>query len=303
MAKKLIPVMLLMLGITLLSFKKALFSYDSKLVEVKTLQIDNPKLNKKEPYAIVKMSRKGERVKVKYFAAKNGTLLVGDRFNTWKSNKNIISVSSGTYMNSCTVSQATPVGLCIDAGNEVNRQLTNQLDGLIIVYATGGMVATNLKQGDLTVTYSSTGQKKTLDIRNNSFDMTTFMDWAKKEEATVFQAHLFVYKDELRIGTNSSQTAASRRFLAVCKEEDGSIAHYLINLPTACTLYDGVIKAKNYLKNVEDVSQIVYMINVDTGCQNIFSVNNSDGSLFNSANFKGELDIMSAANLLCYYYE
>ena len=38
-----------------------------------------------------------------------------------------------------------PVGLTIDNGNIVNGALTN-MDGLVIVYATGGVVVSNLEE-------------------------------------------------------------------------------------------------------------------------------------------------------------
>ncbi len=79
--------------------------YDTKLVQTKTLQLkvagqSDP--NVKEPYAILKMSRKNDRVKVRYFAAKSfdGTM-VGSRYNSWSANKNVIAISSGTYMDNC----------------------------------------------------------------------------------------------------------------------------------------------------------------------------------------------------------
>jgi hypothetical protein len=296
MNKKLV----LLVTLFFLSSEKKQNTYDPALVETETYM--SPA---KEPYAVLRMSRKNNRVKVKYFAAKNydGTM-VGKRYSEWSANKTIIAVSSGTYMTNCNAAIAAPVGLCIDGGAVVSEGLDNKLDGLIIVQATGGIVATDLKQADLSLTFRD-GTKKTVGIRNNSFDFETFLDWAKKEEATVFQVSLFVYKDELRIGTNGSPAVAPRRFLAACKGYDGSITHYIINLPTAATLYDGTVKAKQYLKQIEGVQQIVFMINLDTGCQNIYEVNNSNGSPVNDRNFRGDggLTVNGAANLLAYYYE
>lgn len=296
----------------LLSFSSKILQkqiYDPKLVQTKNLKLkafgqNNP--NVKEDYAILKLSRKDDRVKVRYFAAKSfdGTA-VGDRFNKWRLNKNTIAISSGTYMNNCDASKATPMGLCIDDGNVVNNKL-EAYGGIIVVYATGGMVASALEKGDLGVSNSKTHEKMTLDVRN-PYQKQKFIDWAKEERATVFQTHLFIYKDSLRIIENPEEHIknAARRFLAVCKEEDGSVAHYIINLPTASTLYQGVVKARDYLKNLEDVSQIVFMINLDTGCQNFYNIYNPNGTLKNEKNFMGDnnFTVNKAANLLTYYFE
>ncbi len=284
--------------------------YDTKLVQTKTLQLkvvgqNDP--NVKEPYAILKMSRKSDRVKVRYFAAKSydGTM-VGSRYSSWSANKNVIAISSGTYMDLCDASIAKPMGLCIDDGNIVNNKIENTYGGIVVVYATGGMVASAIEKGDLNITNSKTHSKMTIDVRNQ-FQKQAFIDWAKEEKATVFQTHLFVYKDSLRLIENPNERMknAPRRFLAVCKEEDGTVSHYIVNLPRASTLYQGVVKAKEYLKNIEDVTQIVFMINLDPGCQNFYNVHNSDGSKKLESNFNGDpnLTINQAANLLAYYYE
>lgn len=297
----------------LLSFSNNLFqkqNYDPKLVQTKTLKLkvlgqSDP--NVKEPYAILKMSRKGDRVKVHYFAAKSydGTS-VGLRYNKWSANKNTIAISSGTYMDKCDATIAKPMGLCIDDGNVVNNKLESSYGGIIVVYATGGMVASAIEKGDLNITNSKTHAKLTIDVRNQ-FQKQSFLEWAKEEKATVFQTHLFVYKDSMRIIENPNELVknAPRRFLAVCKEEDGSVSHYIVNLPTASTLYEGVRKAKDYLKNIEDVAQIVFMINLDTGCQNFFNIYNPNGNIKQETNFNGDmkLTVNQAANLLAYYFE
>lgn len=90
-----------------------------------------------------------------------------------------------------------PVGLCIDNGEIVNKSLANDLGGLVIVYATGGIVTTRLSDGNLTMQTNS--GNKVFDIKNSAFDRVQFINWAKEFEATVFQAHLLVYKDSLDI--------------------------------------------------------------------------------------------------------
>lgn len=276
-------------------FFSAFAQYDANLVEYKSSTMGG------ETYSVIKMSRKGQRVKVKYFAAKaSDGSLVYERYQNWAKNKNVIAVSSGTYMTDCDARKASPVGFCVDDGTVVSRQQKDNLDGLAIVYATGGLVASNVKDGNLGV--SIDGQNTTLDIRN-AFDRERFFKWAQGESATVFQTHLFVYKNELKIGTNASTAVASRRFLAVCKDEGGNVVHYIINLPTKATIYQGSDKAFKILKNAEYVEDVVFMVNLDTGCQNVFSLFDSKGNKVANKNFAGDTDIENSSNLIVYYYE
>jgi hypothetical protein len=275
-------------------------TYDKTLVEISTLTFEN------DQFGIVKLKRNGNHVKVKYFAYRdnNGTM-VGTRYQNWAANKNIIGYSSGTYMDACNAAIAKPVGLCIDQGRPVNNNLQLQgLDGLIIVYATGGIVASNLKEANLTVTYAD-GRKKTLNIRDNSYDMEEFKSWAQENEATVFQTHLFVHKDKMLVTQYAKTTEQERRFLAVCKLDNGDVVHYIINLPQATTILKGAQKAFKFLKAHEEVNEVAFMINLDTGCQDVFKLYDASGKENNGRNFQGghRIDLSNASNVLAYYYE
>jgi hypothetical protein len=239
---------------------------------------------------------------VKYFAAKENGKSVYDRYREWSANKSIIAYSSGTYMDLCGGNpiQANPVGVCFDAGKLVNARIKDGMDGLIIVYATGGVVASNLKEGNLSVKESSTGNSYVLNLRN-AIDFGTFKTWAKQEEATVFQTHLLNYKGVLGVGTNGSSDTRERRFLAVCKDEDGNIIHCLINLAGNNTLYDATTKVSNYLSQFEDMDNIIFLINLDTGCQDVFQTFDENGNT--KSGFSGRMPVSTAANLIVYYYE
>lgn len=271
----------------------------SSVVESKASRING------EEYGIIKLSRKDNHVKVKYFAAKDfyGTS-VYERYLKWSVGKKVIAYSSGTYMNYCDVpGYATPIGLCIDQGRIVNRELVNgNLDALAIVYATGGMVASDLDAGNLKVK-DKDGNSKTLNIRSSAYQKADFINWAEENEATVFQTHLYVFEDKMRIGINSSNKAAPRRFLAVCKRDNGEIFHYIINLPTSSTEYNGVTKAYKILREAEDAGQIVFLINLDTGCQNVFSAFDSNSNVNGHRLLQGTESLSTAINLLAYYYE
>lgn len=276
-------------------YQTSFAQYDANFVSTSSVSLQN------ELYSTVKMSRKGDHVKVKYFAAKeyNGTS-VYERLNSWKRGKKIIAISSGTYMTECDANIAIPVGLCIDNGKVVNNKLDEKLDGLAIVYPTGGMVATNIKNKDLTI--NDAGVKKTLDI-SNAFERQEFIKWAQNNSATVFQTHLFFYSNKLTIATNSSPNKRERRFLAVGKDDSGDVKHYMVNLSGANTLYQATLKVSKYLQEYEDVENLIFLINLDTGCQDVFETYKPTGAVDTRKGFSGKAPITQATNLIVYYYE
>jgi hypothetical protein len=250
--------------------------------------------------SVLNMSRKNERVKVKYFAAREGNTSVYQRFLSWKNGKNIIGYTSGTYMDACDASISRPVGLCIDNGNVVNNTLTYDLDGFVIVYATGGLVVSNLKDKDLTITYQD-GTKRTVDIRDQ-FGRTTFVGWANDMSATVFQTHLLVYKNQLRIKPGSSRIS-NRRFIMAGKDENGNIHYLVISTLANMSLYDASVTAYNYIRSNNILTDIIYMINVDPGCQDVYRLFSANGKVESGIEFTGTQDVRNAANLVVYYYE
>jgi hypothetical protein len=295
--KYLLPVMLL---IALTAAVAVPGNYDPKYVEIKTLRIDN------EPYGVIKFLRKDGRIKVKYFASKNyNGLTVADQYNAWATNRNIIGYACGTYMTTCYPTTALPVGICINQGKIINNALdTVNLDALVIVYATGGVVCSNLDEGKLSIT-SKNGTKQVVNIRQNSYEFEDFKKWAQAEEATVFQTHLLAYEDKFLVKATASSKRQHRRMMAVCKLDNGDIVHYIINLNTEMDIYTASKKAFDYLKLHEEVKQIVFMINLDRGCQDVFGLYKPDGAEYRSPNFKGHetYTLKDATNALVYYYE
>jgi hypothetical protein len=246
-------------------------------------------------YDAIMMSRKGERIKAKYFAGRLNGLSVQERYLEWAKGRNVIMYTSGCYMDL----QQHPVGLTIDNGAIVNRKMEN-FDGLVIVYATGGVVATNLKDGNLKMKCS--GNERNYDLRNGGgFSKDEFLDCASRERATVFQTHLLVYKDQLLMGYNSSPVARERRFLAVCQNPDTKeLKHVIVNTPVsaAASLKGATEQVQKFLRSI-GAGSIVFLINLDTGYQDVFKYFDSNGNVV----LRGEKDLDAAANLLVYYYE
>lgn len=262
--------------------------YSSDYVQISEVKYGN------EPYKVVTMRREGERVRAKYFAAKdyNGSS-VYTRFSQWqRSNPNIILLSSGTYMDT----YGNPQGLTIDNGVMVNQNLIyDKMDALVIVYASGGIAVSDLKMGDLSVK----GIPRKLNLRNSGNDLDDFIEWAKLEEATVFQTHLLIYKNQIKIDQRTaSSDSRERRFLAVGKDETGKYIHVIVHTPINSTIYDGTKKVLDFL-HYRDMD-VTFMINLDTGRQDAFELHDPNCSI--NPTIKGQIHPRDAVNLLAYYF-
>lgn len=287
--KKINLLILILLGVFNVSYGQ----FDAKYVETYTTSIDH------ETYSVVKMSRQDYHVKVKYFASQlTQDKSVYDRYREWSKGRKIILYSSGTYH----THDFKPCGLCIDNGTLINNSLRRDLGGLVIVQETGGMVATHLNDPNgINIEYKDGKKRNNLNI-TNGLQQAEFIKWAKSEKATVFQTNMFYWKNNMTVFQGGSKTEQERRFLAVAKI-DGIVKHFIINLSGANTIYNATLKVINFLKKQEDADEIIFLLNLDTGMQDVYQVKTSNGSIDSRKGFSGQLSIDKAVNLLVYYYE
>ncbi len=268
--------------------------YDRDYVEVSKVEYQGGE------YSVVSMLRSGERIRAKYFAAEDDYgRAVYDRYQEWQqTNSNIILISSGTYWNE----QKIPVGLTIDNGVVVNNSLVyGRMDALTIVYATGGIVVSNLNDGNLKLSGGGVNTSREFDLRGSTDDLYDFVEWAQEQEATVFQTHLLVYDDKLKVSSNNSSTEPrERRFLAVGRNDNGDIVHLIVHRPEHASFYKSTSETKQFLNDYEDI-EVIFMINLDTGYQDIFELRNWNCSV--NQTIKGPIHPREAANLLVYYFK
>ena len=250
---------------------------------------------------IYKFSRSASgstKVKAKYFA-RNANY----RFNQWKSGKKILLVCSGAFSVNWTVS-SPPLGLCIDNGYTVNKNLVigkdengNSLDGLVIVYgggeAEGGIAVKDIEQGKV----CTQSPNKCYDIKNSYIDRYDFISWAKDNNATVFQLPL-MYSNEFgkNFGSLYNGNKAERRFLALCKGYDDVLYHLIIDVPGQVYLNYSASKIIAMLKN--DFKTLYSLSVLDTGGKNILYE-----YMNGYASKQADVDISEATNLIIYYID
>jgi hypothetical protein len=240
---------------------------------------------------------KRNRIKAKYFAHKQYGQSVNERYDSWKPEKEIILMTGAAYVNGWRGSEI-PVGITVDNGLVVNRNWERNIDGLVIVYATGGIVVSNIENGDLYL--HDLG--KVLDIRN-TIDRAEFLSWAVKKNVSVFQTHLTIFKNELQCHYSKTARSSSRRFLVFVKNSSGELFHVIFYFKHVdYTLYHASGMILNYLKNKE--MEVIAMLNLETGTYDIMftgsGVIDCNGDYIQGRRNQFRRDI---PNILTYYYE
>lgn len=238
------------------------------------------------------MNRSAKKIRAKYFSFGD----VYGKYKNWKRNKEIVLTCSGAFSDDLYKGNgALPVGLNVENGEIKNRSvLKDGMDALVIVYATGGIVVSDLTRGDL---YLQSLDKK-VDVRKDYSAKYELLDWAEKEKATIFQTQLLAYDNELKIDTRGRKNSRERRFLALATNSSGTLYHIIFNLPANTYLYDGAKNVLDYLKNKNmDVTAI---LNLDTGAYNILDFYSSDSRL--NSLLDGPNRVQQAVNLLSYSY-
>ena len=227
------------------------------------------------------------RIKAKYFAE--------DAYNSyvkWKTGKDIVMISSGAYSTGWSSSTDTPVGLCVDNGTIVNRNIEDKLDGLVIVEAVGGIRVSDIDNKDL---YLQSIDKKV----SPRDDRYLLLNWGADQNATIFQTHLLAYTDGLRIDAYKSSKSTARRRLLVLGYFNGKLFHAIFHITQNVTLYQA---ADDVMKTMINMGvEVVSVLNLDTGGYDILEV--YDDYRQKIPYIKGGVDKSKATNLLIYYYE
>ena len=296
--KKLLVILITVSSSLLLSFMTFFkSSYDPEYVKIGAQNYNG------EKFVYVSMTRSGERIKAKYFAAKDEYgRSVYSRYAEWSKNKNVVLLCAAAYYAEVG-NEKLPSGLTIDNGKCVNKEISENGSALVIVYATGGIAVSNLKEKNLSMTCD--GASKTFNLKD-SWDRNQFISCAEKQSATVFQQHLLVYRNQLNdfSGANEfKKRIKERRFLAVGKvgkDANGVLKHIIIDYPTQTTLVTGAEKVLKFLNDAYDM-EIIYMVNMDPGAQNVFKLYDKNGNVRND--IQGTVKPEDAVNLLVYYFE
>jgi len=237
--------------------------------------------------------RTGKNVKAKYFAYTQNGKSIYQRYSEWEKGKDVILYTHGTYTSQ---NYNIPNGLTIDDGNLVNRDIDNTLDGLIIVEANGSVRVADLEKPSSQCIYLLS-INRSLNPRKSSSEKNRFINWARDENAMVFQTNLMYFKNEKKF-RNVSATAERRIF--VLGIHNGEAVHILYTINQSVSLTSISEEIYKYLMKIEGFKPIAILY-LDPYFYDILKVFNENGTENNK--IKSSCSVSDAKNLLVYYYE
>lgn len=254
-------------------------------------------------FCTIRMSRKDDKIRVKYFATMLNNQTVHTRFQRWKPNKNLIVACAGTYFSKPSEGGG-PVGLCVDEGVIVNRNSDLSFHGLVVVYASGGIQVVNLKNSIFKTIVN--GVVTEYDIKNE-YGKNLFINWAKSSRATVFQTNLLAENNINLVSptaiSSSKTPLAARRVLIVTKGLNGVEYHSIVYTRKNVSLYEFTNNLLAFMKSSQQMVEVKFILNLDTGAQNWIETYDSNGGLIKDGECLYSHFTENPVNLLVYSFE
>ena len=243
--------------------------------------------------------KKNDAVRVKYFLSptSNEPSVYND-FLKWSKNRKLLFMCNASYVNE----MMDPVGLAIQNGVCINRQVLSSLSAVAISDLNGAFSISNLNNVLLPTSGTTVHQPFNL---LDTYSKVKFINELTRLNCTAFQTHLLLQDNSIVIGNDSGgdldNMKRERRILALCEMIDGSTSHFFINVDFPYTLFDVTSEFKSVLLSKVGVAKINYMINLDTGFRDFIRVYEENGSFKHE--ISGGKDISGALNLLVYYMD
>ncbi|MEL7144820.1 MAG: hypothetical protein AAFO69_00525 [Bacteroidota bacterium] len=241
-------------------------------------------------------SRKSNKIKAKYFAQN-----APKQFKKWKEQvkPNILMITVGAYSTSFNDMLRKPLGLTVDNGKTVNRNLEeDQLDALVVVYnggsQKGGIGIVNLDTSPLKVNQGEVGEYW---VKNSFTDRQKAISWAETQGATLFQAHLLYDKNGTCFPDNYRYKGktSERRYLAVTMK-DGVAYHIVADIPSSEYFNSGGEKVAEILKTKG--YKVFGVINLDVGGYNLMQAFDDKGNVIR----KTSHPLSNTTNLIVWYH-
>lgn len=247
---------------------------------------------------VIQMNRSSKKIKANYIpnADNYSRNLVSNLISEAK-DKYVYLASVGAYSKNY-YGEGVPVGLCVHDGKLINSDVRDDMDALVIVEEVGGVRVSNIDKGNLQVRLAN-GNYQKINLKNKN-DLGRFINWAKSNNATVFQSHLLISNNKNMISYNGSKLKANRRVLLLAEDNYGVLYHiilYVKNSEIALrSLSKQIIEMYKNLKY-----DIIAGINLDTGACDYFETIDPVVDCHQNT-IHGKQSIQTATNLLYYEY-
>ncbi len=230
----------------------------------------------------------GDNVKVKYFPTNSAY-----HYESWNGNrKDVVLLCSGAFSETWDYN-SKPVGLTVDNGVVVNKNIDATMDGLVLIQ--DGYVSVIDLDALETGMELSDGDKIQINPRKSVKDKLLLLEAAKQKNMTIFQTQLvYSYLKTSNFQNLEYGNKRERRFLAISIKND-KYHNIIIDIPD----YLPLNKAAKYTKEVLDFAgyDSYFILNLDTGDRNVFY--NTSGS--NQLTSKGKTFLTDSTNLLVFY--
>ena len=230
----------------------------------------------------------GNDVNVKYFPQNSAY-----QYESWNGNqKNVVLLCSGAFSESWD-SNSKPVGLTVDNGVVINKNIDATMDGLVLIQ--DGYVSVIDLDALETGMELSDGNQIKINPRKSIKDKLLLLEAAKQKKMTIFQTQLvYSYLKATNFNNINYGKERERRFLAICVKND-KYHNIIIDIPD----YLPLNKAAKYTKEVLDFEgyKSYFILNLDTGDKNVFYNTNGNNQLTS----KGKTFLTESTNLLVFY--
>jgi hypothetical protein len=230
----------------------------------------------------------GDDIKVKYFSRNSA-----DRFMEWRDGKEVMLLCSGAFSETWE-KNSKPVGLTIDYGQVINKDIDKVMDGLVTVNNYGNVSVIDLDAVEKGLR-DANGDLVTIDPRGSYSDKITIMNIAEENDFTIFQTQLVYSKHKTSnfIPLNYGKSR-ERRFFAICTKNNLT-RNVIIDVPDLLPLN----KSASYTKVVLEYAGYTpsYILNLDTGDKNVFYYRTD----LKNISSKGNNYLDDSTNLIVFY--
>lgn len=234
------------------------------------------------------------KVKFKFFSKTPSDPLPYRQYEKWKTPKQkLLFYSSCAYMDHCEVQMGRPVGINIVNGILVNKVVDPNLTAICMI-ANNGTISIKNKNTDAFVAIPG----KRMATLKETYYLDKILQQLTTSVGNVFQAHLMWYNNAYLNFTYNSKPA-KRRALAIAADAQGKKWFIMMNTSSPVRLANFASATGNFLLSRNYTIESI--VNLDTGCQNVFGCYKSDGSFVTDSHFLGDIPIQNASSILVGY--
>lgn len=184
----------------------------------------------------------------------------------------------------------TPTGLTVSNGLLLNKNISDELDGLVVLYK-GQLKVFNLKSDKVGI------DLKTFNL-SDTRSFQAFMEFCSLNKCSVFQTHLLAHRNSnLVCPTTASKRSAFRKTLVILEDESELQTHVLYQLNNR--VYS-LFELTSHLLKLNESKNVTAIINFDTGAVDFLKVYSEPGKRLTNRDGNSNNYLTELSNFLLY---